>query len=263
MMGALDNPNLEYTNFLTYAYDITLCLSFVLAWIATVAMLREYSRRKNKFTYWLVVALPLIFFLSRYEVALYHISSNQAADFLASIDLSSVMYGETLEKIINWNLQLGGIFFAIAFFAIAIKLPRGGQQRNAMIITGIGIMLLFSSKDISRLVIVSYPPLGTISIAFTGLACYLVYIGIYNAASLTARDKSLRRDLRQKVENNIMLLKSIATSQDEIDIEKDVKAVMFLSSQWQESNKQYEMTTEEIREIARDVIIEVKKRKTG
>ena len=157
--------------------------------------------------------------------------------------------------------SVGGLFFGIAFFAVAIKLPSGGQQRNAMIITGIGIMILFGSKDISTLVIVSYPPLGAVSVAFTGLASYLVYIGIYYAASLTARDKSLRRDLRQQVENNMMLLKSIATSQDELEIEKNVKAVMSLSSQWQENNRQYEMTVEEVREIARDVILEVKKSK--
>ena len=59
----------------------------------------------------------------------------------------------------------------------------------------------------------------------------------------------------------MMLLKSIATSQDELDIEKNVKAVISLSSQWQENNRQYEMTIEEVREIARDVILEVKKSK--
>ena len=69
---------------------------------------------------------------------------------------------------------------------------------------------------------------------------------------------NLRRDLRQKVENNVMLLKSIATSQDELDIEKNVKHVMNLSTQWQEENRQLDMTPEEIREIARDVILMVK-----
>jgi hypothetical protein len=87
----------------------------------------------------------------------------------------------------------------------------------------------------------------------------MVYLGIYSAATLTARDKNLRRDLRQKVESNVMLLKSIATSQDELDIENDVKHVMTLSSQWQEENRQLDMTPEEIREIAREVVLMVKK----
>ena len=46
-----------------------------------------------------------------------------------------------------------------------------------------------------------------------------------------------------------MLLKSIATSQDELDIEK-LKRIMNLSTQWQEENRQLDMTPEEIREIA-------------
>ena len=90
-------------------------------------------------------------------------------------------------------------------------------------------MFLFGSKDISTLIISSYPPLGAVSIAFMGLASYMVYLGIYSAASLTARDKKLRRDLRHKVENNMMLLKSIASSQDQLDIEKKVKPLMKLS----------------------------------
>ena len=63
-------------------------------------------------------------------------------------------------------------------------------------------------------------------------------------ASLTARDKNLQ-DVSQKVENNVMLLKSIATSQDELDIEKNVKHVMNLSTQWLKENRQLDMTPEE------------------
>ena len=55
-----------------------------------------------------------------------------------------------------------------------------------------------------------------------------------------------------------MLLKSIATSQDKLDIEKDVKHIMNLSTQWQEENRQLDMTPEEIREIAKDVNLTVK-----
>ncbi|MFI5405960.1 MAG: hypothetical protein ACHQ1D_05545 [Nitrososphaerales archaeon] len=259
MMGSLTVTRPGSVNTLANAYDITSFLSFVLAWIATISMLKEYSKRINKFVFWVVVILPLVFFISRYELALYYFVNDQGVDVLASINLSSDIYGyKTLENILNLNLQLGGAFFGIAFFTIASKLTGRGQQRKALILTGIGIMFLFASKDISTLIISSYPPLGAVSIAFVGLASYMVYLGIYSAASLTARDKNLRRDLRQKVENNVMLLKSIATSQDELDIEKNVKHVMNLSTQWQEENRQLDMTPEEIREIAKDVILMVK-----
>lgn len=262
MISSLNNPHPELTNSLTYAYDVTSFVSFILAWIATVSMLKEYSKRKNKFAYWLVVTLPLIFFLSRYEVALYYFSSDQAGNILSSIDVSSDIYGyKTLQTILNLNLQLGGAFFGIAFFGIALKLAGGGQQRNAIILTGIGIMFLFGSKDISTLIITSYPPLGAVSIAFTGLSSYMVFVGIYNAAKLTARDKKLRKDLRSKIENNMMLLKSIASSQDNIDTEKNVKQLMTLSTQWQAENEQHDMTQEEIREVVKDVISELRNSK--
>ena len=260
MIGSLGNTRPGIVNTLTNMYDITSFFAFVLAWLATVLMLKEYSKRKNKFAYWFVVTLPLIFFLSRYELALYYFASDQGGDILASISVNSDIYGyRTLETILNLNLQLGGVFFGIAFLTVATKVTGRGQQRKALILTGIGIMFLFSSKDISTLIISSYPPLGAVSIAFMGLASYMVYLGIYSAASLTARDKELRRDLRDKVEHNMMLLKSIASSQDHIDIEKKIKPLMKLSVQWQEENEQRDMTQEEIREIVKDVILEVEK----
>jgi hypothetical protein len=92
-----------------------------------------------------------------------------------------------------------------------------------------------------------------------GLASYMVYLGIYSAASLTARDRKLRRDLHEKVENNMILLKSIASSQDHIDIEKKVRQLTKISTQWQEENEQHDMTQEEVREIIEDVILEIEK----
>jgi hypothetical protein len=264
MFGALTATRPVLVNSLANAYDITSFFSFVLAWLATALMLKEYSKRINRFGYWFIVALPLAFFLSRYELALYYFATDQGGDILALITINSDIYGyTTLETILNFNLQLGGIFFGIAFLTIATKLTARGQQRKALLLTGIGIMFLFASRDISTLIISSYPPLGAVSIAFSGLASYMVYLGIYSAASLTARDKNLRRNLRQKVENNVMLLRSIATSQDELNIEKNVKHLMTLTTQWQEENKQLDMTQDEIREIARDVILEVKKSKLG
>jgi hypothetical protein len=260
MMGSLVVTRPGIVNTLTDMYDITSFFAFVLAWLATALMLKEYSKRKNKFAYWFVVILPLIFFLSRYELALYYFTSDQGGDILASINVNSDIYGyKALEAIINFNLQFGGALFGIAFLTIATKVTGRGQLRKALILTGIGIMFLFSSKDISTLIISSYPPLGAVSIAFMGLASYMIYLGIYSAASLTVRDKKLRRDLRNKVETNTALLKSIASSQDHIDIEKNVKHLMNISTQWQDENEQHDMTREEIREIAKDVVLEIEK----
>jgi hypothetical protein len=261
MMSVLNNPNPGAINILANLYDITSFFSFVLAWLVTVLMLKDYTKHRNKLAYWIIFVLPLIFFLPKYEISLYYFSSHQVDTILSSINLNSDIYGyQTLNTLINSNLQVGGAFFGIAFLTIAAKLTSEREQRKSLIITGIGIMFLFASKDISILIISSYPPLGAVSIAFMGIASYMVYVGIYNTAAFAARDKKLRKDLRENVQNNMKLLRSIASSQDRLQIEKNVKELMSLSRHLQEENEQHEMTENEIHEIVNDVISELKKK---
>jgi len=207
-----------------------------------------------------IFALPLIFFLPKYEIALYYFSNHQVDTILTSIDLDSTIYGyQALNTILNSNLQIGGAFFGMAFLLIAAKLSGEKEQRKSLIITGIGIMFLFASKDTSTLIISSYPPLGAVSIAFMGIASYMVYAGIYNTAAHAARDKKLRRDLRVNIENNMKLLRSIASSEDRIQMERNVKQLMVISTQLQKEEDQPDLTHNEIREIVNDVILELKK----
>jgi len=260
MMSLLQNLNPERINILANLYDITSFFSFVLAWLVTVLMLKEYTKHRNKLVYWIIFTLPLIFFLPRYEISLYYFSSHQVDNILTSISLNSDIYGyQTLNTLLNSNLQLGGAFFGMAFLTIAAKLSSEWEQRKSLIVTGIGIMFLFASKDISNLIISSYPPLGAVSLAFLGIASYMVYAGIYNTAAHAARDKKLRRDLRVNIENNMKLLRSIASSQDRSEMEKNVKELMTLSKHLQKEEEQPDLTQNEIRDIVNDVILELKK----
>lgn len=264
MMGMLGNPNPEISNNLVILYDITSFFSFVMAWLVTVFMLKDYTKHRNKLIYWIIFALPLIFFLPRYEIALYYFASHQVDSILTSITLNSDIYGyQTWNTLLNSNLQVGGAFFGMAFLIIAAKLTKEWEQRKSLIVTGIGIMFLFASKDISTLIISSYPPLGAVSIAFMGIASYMVYAGIYNTAAHAARDKKLRRDLRVNVENNVKLLRSIASSQDRLEMEKNVKELMTLSTHLQKEDEQPystpDLTQNEIHDIVNDVILELKK----
>jgi hypothetical protein len=239
---------------------MTSFFSFVLAWLVTVLMLKDYTKNRNRLVYWIIFALPLIFFLPRYEIALYYFSGHQVDNILTSISLSRDIYGyQALNTLLNSNLQLGGAFFGMAFLVIAAKLRGEREQRKSLIITGIGIMFLFASKDISTLIISSYPPLGAISIAFMGIASYMVYAGIYNTAAHAARDKKLRRDLRVNIENNMKLLRSIAASQDRSEMEKNVKEIMNLTTHLQKEEQQPDLTQNEIRDIVNGVILELKK----
>jgi hypothetical protein len=142
-----------------------------------------------------------------------------------------------------------------------MKMLTHDQLRTSLIVSGIGIMLLFGSKGISNLIFSSYPPSGIISISFMGRASYLLYIGIYNTAKLAARDNQLHQYLRKKVENDLSLLRNIASSEKRIESEKTVKQLLDLSIQWQKDNDQAELTNEEIKENIQDVLLELKRQK--
>ena len=171
-------------------------------------------------------------------------------------------FGSNLNPIIhillNSNLEFGGVFFAIAFLVIAKKIPKRHQIVNSLILSLFGMMFLFGSKDISALIVPSYPPVGIVAISYMGLASYLLLFGIYSSATIAARDITLRKYLNNKVGSDTSLLMNIAFSEKENEIEKHVKSLLSYSAQWQDDHIQVEMSQQEIKEIIDDVMSEIK-----
>ena len=199
--------------------------------------------------------IPLVVFMTKYEVMFYY--------FLSDHTILDIFYIESKSKfhlitLLNANLQFGAVFFAIAFLVIAKKIPKRHNIVNSIIISLFGMMFLFGSKDISPLIVPSYPPVGIVAISYMGLASYLLLVGIYSSATIAARDITLRKYLSKMVGNDTSLLRNIAFSEKESEIEKNVKSLMTYSSEWQENNKRFEINQHELKDIIEDVISEVK-----
>src|SRR5215204_3806696 len=258
LFGSLFHINPGLSIYLSNLYDITSIISFIALWFVTTIMLKQYSRSIGKIKYWILVSVPLIVFMTKYEIILYYFFKDPAIlEMFSSIRLNSIL-DQIVSTFLNSNLQIGGIFFAIAFLVIAKKIPKGHQIVNSLIISLIGMMFLFGSKNVSALIIPSYPPVGIVAISFMGLASYLLLVGIYSIATIAARDITLRKYLNKKVENDTTLLNNIAYSKSESEIQKNVKSLMDYSSKWQQNNIQHELNQQEIKEIVDDVISEVK-----
>ena len=258
LFGSLFHINPGLSIYLSNLYDITSIISFVALWFVTIFLLKQYSRSIGKIKYWILVSVPLIIFMTKYEIILYYFFKDPAIlEIFSSIRLNSIV-DQIVYTFLNSNLQIGGIFFAIAFLAIAKKIPKGHQIVNSLIISLIGMMFLFGSKNVSALIISSYPPVGIVAISFMGLASYLLLVGIYSIATIAARDITLRKYLSKKVENDTTLLTNIAYSESESEIQKNVKSLIDYSSQWQQNNTQHELNQQEIKEIVDDVISAVK-----
>ena len=117
-----------------------------------------------------------------------------------------------------------GILFGVAFLSVARTLKIGTPVRNYMIIAAYGFILFYIAG--STIVLqAAYPPYGLVSVAFTGLSCYLIFNGLYFSAISVSQDMTLRQSIRKSVMEQSKLLDSIGIAEMEREIQKQVLTV--------------------------------------
>ena len=74
-VAAIDAPS-SLSSIVNSAYFIISLLAFISTWFATVLLLKHYSNKIGKARYWILVSIPLAYFLTQFQTKLY-ISSLQ------------------------------------------------------------------------------------------------------------------------------------------------------------------------------------------
>jgi hypothetical protein len=93
-----------------------------------------------------------------------------------------------------------------------------------MIISGWGILLIFSSNQAVTQIVNPYPPFGLVTITILTTASSLMLLGIYNSATLVSANNELRRSIhRHALESK--LLGVIGHAELEKEIQNTVKQV--------------------------------------
>ena len=203
---------------LNYAYIITSITSFIVTWCATMALLKNYIQKTKKFTYWIVLILPLAYFVSQFLVFNFGL--------LAPLLISNpIFYGILFTIIFALSKPIGGVMFGIGFWMTARNIHKDNVVRSYLIISGCGFVLLFTSNQAVILTFTQYPPYGLVTASFVGLASYLVLVGIYSSAISISQDASLRREIRRLAIRESKFLDNIGTTQLEQEIIKRVVTV--------------------------------------
>ena len=83
-------------------------LGFILYWIATALLLREYSRRLGRVKFWTLISLPLVSFLA-------------ASIFVSQDYKHSLLYDALL---VISTLTAGGVLFGTTFLIMARSIRR-------------------------------------------------------------------------------------------------------------------------------------------
>ena len=235
------------------AYFIISLLVFISTWFATVLLLKHYSNKIGKAKYWILLSIPLAYFLTQFQTILIYL--------FTPIRLTDpILFGITYTLVFSASKPIGGILFGIAFWIVSKGLSHR-QIKKYMIISGYGLLLLFTANQHQVLQLNPYPPFGLPTICYVGLASYLILIGVYSSALSVAEDKKLRQLIRTSVVKEANLLDSMGTAimEDRIrqkvaKITREQKMVLI-----QQTGIESSLDDTEISQLVDTVILEVKR----
>jgi hypothetical protein len=219
-------------------------------------LLRHYSRRLGKIKFWILVSIPLVYFLSQFLT----LSLNLFGPLLSS---QSIFYGVLLTLVFTLSKSAGGILFGIAFWTAIRNIHESSVVRNYMIISAYGLVLLFTSNQANVLVTAPYPPFGLAAASFIGLASYMILLGIYSSAISVSHDIKLRQSIRKLAVKESKLLDSIGSAHMEQEIERRVISMTKENEDIlaNETGVEPSLSDREVKEYLREVLKEVKKGK--
>ncbi|MBD0360054.1 MAG: hypothetical protein ICV56_05015 [Nitrososphaeraceae archaeon] len=239
---------------LDLSYILSSILSFILTWAATVLLLNHYSQRLGRVRYWIIVSIPLIYFLSQFITSFLNL-------FAPLFESDPFFFAILFTLIFALSKTIGGIMFGIAFWTIAKNIAHTITISHYMIISAYGFVLLFISNQAIVLVTAPYPPFGLATISFMGLSSYLILVGIYASAISVAHDVKLRQSIRKFAIKESKLLDSIGSAEMEKEIQNRVMKIVNEQSfkMKEETGIQSSFDEEDIKEYLNKAIRETKR----
>ena len=248
-------PGSPNTESLSIIFDILSVSSFLLMWIATAIFLSQYRYKMGRIKYFTLISIPLLYYLFPFEGYFGDV-------FLPLLQSSPVSISIVYILIFSATKQVGALLFSLAFWT-ASALVYDGRIQKSLLISSIGMVILFGSFEISPLQYHVYPPYGLMTEAFIPLGTYFLFVGIFASAKYISRDAELRKVFYKSAASQLGLLKAIGVSQMQKELEKQVKYVERRSGV---SEKESELRLEgewhlheeqNIKEILRDVLNEL------
>jgi hypothetical protein len=228
-------------------YFVTSIILFVLTWIATVFFLRDHSKRIGTVKYWIIVSIPLVYFISQYQTVF--------LDLFQEYRLSDpIGYNIWKTIILNINKPVGGILFSIAFIQLS-RAVKNEKVRNYLILSAAGLVLIFTSNQAELLISANFPPFGLISISYLPLASYLFFTGIFASAVSVSRDEKIRSQIRKSIEPELNFLSRISSTELNRSIMARAENILKKTSEvGDEPQIESSLTREDITQYIREII---------
>lgn len=207
--------------FLDVLYTVSSIASFGSLWAATVVLMKDYrSKFINAFTYWIILSLPLIYFLlsTFYKLILTGV-------LIQYLTADPITVSIILTAVLSLSKPIGGLTFGIVFWKISKTLSYERNIKTFMIISGWGILLIFAANQGISQSLNPYPPFALYTNSVLILAAYVTLLGIYNAATLVSVNFDVRKSIRKHASES-KLLDLIGQAEMNSELQKTVENIV-------------------------------------
>jgi len=133
-------------------------------------LLNQYKYRLGKIKYYAFTIIPLIYFIFPFHTYF--------ADLLSPFVLNSPIAVSAIYTILfNASKQVGAFLFSLSFLIASTVVPNASVKKS-LLISCIGMVILFSSVEITPLQYKILPPYGLVTEAFIPLGAFLLLVEI-------------------------------------------------------------------------------------
>jgi hypothetical protein len=234
---------------LSSVYNVIFILSFLVIWVATMALLNQYKYRLGKTRYYALTIAPLIYFIFPFHTYFANLLSPFVLDSPIAV---SVIY----TVLFSASKQVGAFLFGLSFLIASTVVPKD-TVRKSLLISCIGMTILFSTIEITPLQYKVLPPYGLVTEAFIPLGAFLLLVGIFTSAVNVSQDGELRRDFRKSAIAQLNLLRTIGIAEMEKELVKNFKLVEKHDASL-ETTQDY--SEDNVKQIVHEVLEEIKQK---
>lgn len=212
-------------------YAFTNVISFILAWVSTSVLLSRYSRRLGTAVSWLMLSIPLVFFLLQFQPFLTNI-------FSPILRSDPIVFSILYTVVFTVIRPIGAILFGLAFWVMAKQVKGEMDLKNLLVLSGFAFILIFISNQPTLFIFVPFPPLGYATFSIAGLSGYVLLTAVYSSAISVAVNREIRNKIRRIALNESKkLLGGIGLAEMEQEI----------------ANKVFKLTVEDTETLANEI----------
>lgn len=244
----------------TLQYDsaVFIFITVALLWISSILMLHQYSKSLGKIKFWILVTVPLAFFVILPTGLIFAYIPSLLG--VSSLDIP--LYVTVIYTVIPG--VLGGFIFAAPFFLIAKQIPSTNVLKEYLIITGWGF-IIFNVTTSGNVLNAAYPPFGFSNVMLEVTACYLIFVGLYCAAIFVSGDTKLRQMIRKSFLDQSRLLDSVGSAEMEQQTLSKISKIVKEQQQslMENTGVQSSVDEAEMKRYLEEVIQEVHNQRNG